>query len=84
MLHIAWISTEPDMNDDGTAEVTVWDAIEHRMEVFHADTGIPVDGNKGDIVDRATALLEDDGWIVHSVEPNPGRGYAAIVELPEG
>jgi hypothetical protein len=83
MLQIAWISTEPDMNDDGTAEVTIWDPVEHRIEVFHADTGLPVNGNRGDIVDRATELLKDDGWIVHSVEPDHGRGYAAIVELVE-
>lgn len=83
MLQIASISTDPDSNDDSTAEVTVWDPIEGRIEVFHADIGIPVNGNWGDIVDRATELLKDDGWIVHSLEPDPSRGYAAIVELVE-
>ena len=83
MLQIAWISTDPDINDDSTAEVTIWDPIEHRIEVFHADTGIPVNGSWGDIVDRASELLKDEGWIVHSVESDPGRGYAAIVELTE-
>jgi hypothetical protein len=83
MLQIAWISTEPDNNDEGTAEVTVWDAIEHRIVVLHADTGIPVTGSSGDIVDRATDLLKNDGWIVHSAEPNAGLGCAAIVELVE-
>jgi hypothetical protein len=83
MLQIAWINTEPDINDDGTAEVTVWDPIEHQIEVVHADTGNPVTSNSGDIVDRATELLTADGWVVHSVEPDPGRGYAAIVERLE-
>jgi hypothetical protein len=49
--------------------------------VFPADTGIPAHGKGDDIIDRATELLKGDGWIVHSVEPDPGRGYAAIVEL---
>lgn len=83
MLQIAWINTEPDINDDGTAEVTIWDPIEHRIEVVHADTGIPVASSPVDIVDQVTELLKADGWIVHSVEPDPGRGYAAIVELLE-
>jgi|SRR5271156_5188955 len=75
---------DPDNNDGSTAEVIIWDPIEHRIEVFHADTGIPVNGGgSGDIVERATELLKSDGWIVHSVEPDPGRGYAAIVELTE-
>ncbi|BBY56934.1 hypothetical protein [Mycolicibacterium sarraceniae] len=81
MLQIAWINTEPDINDAGTAEVTVWDPIEQRIEVVRADTGIPLTGSSDDIVNRATELLKEDGWIVHSVEPDPGRGYAAIVEL---
>lgn len=83
MLQIAWINTEPDINADGTAEVTIWDPVEHRIEVVHADTRIPVTSSSGDIVDRATELLRADGWMVHSVEPDPGRGYAAIVELVE-
>lgn len=83
MLQIAWISTEPEINDDSTAEVTIWDPIEHRIEVFHADAGLPVNGSPDDIVERATALLKEEVWIVHSVEPDPGRGYAAIVELVE-
>ncbi|WP_319431842.1 hypothetical protein [Mycobacterium sp. RTGN5] len=82
MLQIAWINTEPDNNVAGSAEVTVWDPIEHRIEVVQGDTGIPV-SSSGDLVDRATELLKAHGWIVHSVEPDPGRGYAAIVELVE-
>jgi hypothetical protein len=81
MLQIAWISTDPDVYDDSTAEVTIWDPIEHRIEVFHADTGIPATANRGDIVDRATELLRNDGYVIHAVEPNGGDGYAAIVEL---
>src|SRR4029077_14327715 len=76
MLHIAWINTAPDSTDGNTADVTIWDAIEHRIEVFHADTGIPVTGDRGDIIERATEVLQDDGWIVHSVEPHVGHGYA--------
>ena len=83
MLQIAWINTEPDINDDGTAEVTVWDPREHRIEVVPAGTGIPLTSSSSAIVDRATELLEADGWTVHAMEPDPGRGYAAIVELAE-
>jgi len=83
MLQIAWINTEPDASDDGTAEITVWDQIEHRIEVIGSDTGIPITSSSEDTVDQATELLEAAGWFVHSVEPDPGRGYAAIVELRE-
>ncbi|MGE2735034.1 hypothetical protein [Mycolicibacterium vaccae] len=81
MLQIAWINTEPDRSDDGTAEVTVWDPVEQRIEVVRPDFGIPLTSSSDDMVNRATELLKADGWIVHSVEPDPGRGYGAIVEL---
>ena len=79
MLQIAWINTTSD-NEGDTADVTIWDAIEHRIEVFHADTGIQTTANHGDIIDRATQLLRDDGYLVHAVEPDGSSGYAAIVE----
>ena len=65
MLQIAWISTTSD-NEGDTADVTIWDAIEHRIEVFHADTGIQTTANHGDIIDRATQLLRDGGYLVVS------------------
>ena len=51
-LQIAWIDTTADDPED-TAEVTIWDPVEHRIEVFHADTGIPTTANRADIIDRA-------------------------------
>jgi hypothetical protein len=80
MLQIAWINTTRE-EPAGNADVTIWDPIDHRIEVFHADTGIPATANRGDIVDRATELLRNDGCVVHAVSPNGGDGYAAIVEL---
>jgi hypothetical protein len=56
VLQIAWIDATSE-NPGDTAHVTIRDPIEHRIEVFHADTGIPTTANQGDIVDRATELL---------------------------
>ena len=81
MLQIAWINTDTE-NPGDTADVTIWDAIEHRIEVFHADTGVTVSAKQTEIVDRATELLQSDGYIVHTVEPHAG-GFAAIVEIPQ-
>jgi hypothetical protein len=78
MLQIAWINTDSE-NTGETADVTIWDAIEHRIEVFHADTGVPVSAKQAEIVDRATELLQADGYIVHTIEPHTS-GFAAIVE----
>jgi hypothetical protein len=81
-LQIAWIDTTADGPGD-TADVTIWDPVEHRIEVFHADTGIPTSANRTDIIDRATELLQMAGYVVHSVEPH-AFGYAAIVEKSPG
>jgi hypothetical protein len=81
MLQIAWINTDSE-NPGDTVDVTIWDAIEHRIEVFHADTGIPVSAKQAEIVDRATELLQHDGYIVHATEPH-ASGFAAIVETPK-
>jgi hypothetical protein len=80
VLQIAWINTTP-VDPGDMADVTIWDPIEHRIEVFHADTGLFATANRGEIVDRATELLRNDGYIVHAVEPNGADGFAAIVEL---
>jgi hypothetical protein len=77
-LQIAWIATDAD-----TADVSIWDPLEHRVEVFHADTGIPGTANGVDIVEAATELLQLAGYIVHGVEPH-AAGYAAIVEMSPG
>jgi hypothetical protein len=81
MLQIAWINTDPE-NPGDTADVTIWDAIEHRIEVFHADTGVAVSAKQTEIIDRATELLQRDGYIVHNVEPYLA-GFAAVVETPQ-
>jgi hypothetical protein len=80
-FHIAWI--EIDTTDGDTADVTIWDPVEYRIEVFHADTGIATTANPADIIDRATELLQMAGYIVHGVEPH-ASGYAAIVEMSPG
>ena len=77
-LQIAWVDCT-----DGTADVTIWDPLEHRMEIFHADTGIAGTANRDDIIEAATELLQMDGWRVHAVEPH-AAGYAAIVEKSPG
>jgi hypothetical protein len=81
-LQIAWIDTTPDGPAD-TADVTIWDPVEHRIEVFHADTGIAATANRADIIKAATELLQLAGYIVHGVEPY-AAGYAAIVEMSPG
>src|SRR4029077_14281359 len=45
-----WINNIPE-ELGGNADVTIWNPIEHRIELFHADTGIPATANRGDIVD---------------------------------
>jgi hypothetical protein len=88
-LQIAWVDCTAD-----TADVTIWDPLEHRVEIFHEDTGIPgtatdpgvVSRSRGaelDIIDRATELLQMAGYIVHAVEPHIS-GYAVIVEMSPG
>jgi hypothetical protein len=84
-FHIAWIDCTGD-----NADVTIWDPIEHRIEVFHEDTGIDPGvvsrsggGQHLDIIEAATELLRMAGYIVHGVEPH-AHGYAAIVEKSPG
>ena len=81
-FHIAWIEIDTTDPED-TADVTIWDPLEHRIEIFHADTGIAGTANRTDIIEAATELLQLDGYIVHAVEPH-AAGYAAIVERSPG
>lgn len=76
-FHIAWITAD---DEDGTVSIVVYDALEYRIPVFEADTGLSPDTGPGAIAERARELLQiDGGFTVHTMEPH-GQGFAAIVE----